>query len=220
MSVNPAIWLVGATGLVGKGAARSFIEEARPGVLRAFIRRSTGLEGPHFRESLVDFERLAEEIARAVPGDESPSVAICALGTTIKVAGSREAFRRVDHDYVLAFAEAAKARGAKHFIVVTALNSNPRSPVFYSRVKGEVEEALRAMGFDSLTIVRPSLLIGERDERRLGESLAAPFARLLPRSLRGIEGARVGRALIALALEDPLPGVRIVPSGELFEIAP
>lgn len=214
------IWLVGATGLVGRGAARSFIEEERPGLLRAIVRRPTGLDGIRFRESTVDFERLEEELSRVIPEGEVPDVAICALGTTIKVAGSREAFRRVDHDYVVAFAEAAKARGAKHFIVVTALNSNSRSPVFYSRVKGEVEDALRAMKFEALTIVRPSLLIGERDERRLGESLAAPFSKLLPRSLKGIEGERVGRALIALAFEEPLPGVRIVPSGELFEIAP
>lgn len=214
------IWLVGATGLVGRGAARSFIEEERPGLLRAIVRRPTGLDGIRFRESSVDFERLEEELSRVIPEGEAPDVAICALGTTIKVAGSREAFRRVDHDYVVAFAEAAKARGAKHFIVVTALNSNSRSPVFYSRVKGEVEDALRAMKFEALTIVRPSLLIGERDERRLGESLAAPFSKLLPRSLKGIEGERVGRALIALAFEEPLPGVRIVPSGELFEIAP
>lgn len=214
------IWLVGATGLVGRGAARSFIEEERPGLLRAIVRRPTGLDGIRFRESTVDFERLEEELSRVIPEGEAPDVAICALGTTIKVAGSRDAFRRVDHDYVVAFAEAAKARGAKHFIVVTALNSNSRSPVFYSRVKGEVEDALRAMKFESLTIVRPSLLIGERDERRLGESLAAPFSKLLPRSLKGIEGERVGRALIALAFEEPLPGVRIVPSGELFEIAP
>lgn len=214
------IWLVGATGLVGRGAARSFIEEERPGLLRAIVRRPTGLDGIRFRESTVDFERLEEELSRVIPEGEAPDVAICALGTTIKVAGSRDAFRRVDHDYVVAFAEAAKARGAKHFIVVTALNSNSRSPVFYSRVKGEVEDALRAMKFEALTIVRPSLLIGERDERRLGESLAAPFSKLLPRSLKGIEGERVGRALIALAFEEPLPGVRIVPSGELFEIAP
>ncbi|NLE48480.1 MAG: NAD(P)H-binding protein [Sandaracinaceae bacterium] len=220
MEREPTIWLVGATGLVGKGAVRSFIQDERPGLLRAFLRRSTGLEGARYEETIIDFEKLSEEISAKVPADESPDVALCALGTTIKVAGTKEAFRRIDHDYVLAFAEAAKSRGVRHFIAVTALNSNARSPFFYSRVKGDVERALRGMGFESLTLVRPSLLLGEREERRFAESFAAPFSKLLPRALRGIEGERVGRALIALAFEEPLPGVRIVPSGELFEIAP
>src|SRR5690554_6725184 len=110
MMAESTIWLVGATGLVGRGAARSFIEEERPGLLRAIVRRPTGLDGIRFRESTVDFERLEEELSRVIPEGEVPDVAICALGTTIKVAGSREAFRRVDHDYVVAFAEAAKAR--------------------------------------------------------------------------------------------------------------
>lgn len=220
MMGEPTIWLAGATGLVGRAAARSFIDEGRPGLLRAILRRPSGLEAERYRESIVDFDRLGESLGESIRADEAPSVAICGLGTTIKAAGSRQAFRRVDHDYVLAFAEAVRARGARHFIVVTALNSNARSPVFYSRVKGEVEDALRAMNFSTLTIVRPSLLLGERDERRLGESLAAPFSKLLPRTLRGIEGDRVGRALIALAFEEPIPGVRIVPSGELFDIAP
>src|SRR5690606_11908511 len=144
-------------------------------------------------------------------------VAICALGTTIKQAGSQAQFRRVDHDYVLAFARAALAGGVRHVLVVTALGADARSSVFYNRVKGELEEALSELPFSALPIVRPSLLLGRREQTRLGERLAAPLARLLPKSYRGIEAATVARALVRLARE-PAAGRRVVLSKELHAL--
>ncbi|HSX70792.1 MAG TPA: oxidoreductase, partial [Pseudomonas sp.] len=140
--------------------------------------------------------------------------AFCCLGTTIKQAGSQEAFRAVDHDLVLAFARRARELGARHFLVVSAMGANAQSSVFYNRVKGEVEEALKAMDWPQLTIARPSLLLGPRREFRLGERLAAPLLRWIPGRYRGIEAAVLARAMWRLALEES-DGVRVVESDQL-----
>ena len=145
--------LAGATGLVG----------SRVLALRRDIvpvgRRATGVAG----EILADFA--------ALPLLPPALVAISALGTTIRAAGSQAAFRAVDHDAVLAFARAAQAAGARHFIVITAVGADAASGVFYSRVKGEVERDLAALGFDRLDIVQPGLILGARAERRPVEAL-------------------------------------------------
>jgi uncharacterized protein YbjT (DUF2867 family) len=205
-------WIVGATGLVGREALAALLADDSFGRVFAFVRRSTGVVHPRLIERVVDFERLEQDVT-AVSGD----VAICALGSTIKQAGSQEQFRHIDRDYVLTFARAALAGGVRHFLVVTALGADARSRVFYNRVKGEVEEALAAMPFAALTIVRPSLLLGERTEVRLGERLLGPFSRLLPRSVAGIDASTVGRALVRLARE-PAHGRRVVLSKELHEL--
>jgi uncharacterized protein YbjT (DUF2867 family) len=148
--------------------------------------------------------------------------AFCCLGTTIKKAGSQEAFRAVDHDAVLAFAKAAKQAGTRSFLVVTALGADTRSRVFYNRVKGEVQEALKGVGFESLVILQPSLLLGERAESRPGERAAIVASRVLapllrPLASRPIEAHTVARAMLALAREAP-QGVKVAPSGELQEL--
>ncbi len=210
------MWLAGATGLVGREALKALLEDSGVSRVIALVRRASGTTHPRLIERVVDFEALAHEPSRLLVGIEA-QVAICCLGTTLKQAGSRAQFRRVDFDYALAFARAAQAAGAEHLLVVTALGANPRSHVFYNRVKGELEQALAALAFPALTVVRPSLLLGERSERRLGEQLAAPFSRLLPRSVRGIEARSVGRALARLA-RAPAHGNRIVLSGELHDL--
>ena len=141
-------------------------------------------------------------------------IAFCCLGTTIKQAGSQEAFRAVDHDMVVAFAKRAREMGARHLIVLSAIGADPKSSVFYNRVKGEMEQSLRAQGWPQLTIARPSLLIGERTEPRLAEQLAAPLSRLIPGKYHGIEACQLARALWRLALEEQ-DGVRVVESDEL-----
>jgi len=206
------VWIVGATGLVGRATLRGLLADGRSDVL-AVVRRTTGLTHPRLTERIVDFEALESELAAL-----SGRIAICALGSTIKQAGSQAQFRHIDHDYALSFARASLAAGVRHFMVVTALGADAHSAVFYNRVKGELEQALAAMPFSALTIVRPSLLIGEREKSRLGERLMGPFSRLLPRSVRGIEGETVARALVRLAHEPATRGKRIVPSAELHEL--
>lgn len=216
MTTDRCVWIAGATGLVGREALAGLLED--PGFSRviAFVRRTTGRAHPRLRERIVDFEALVSDPARFANG-ERVNVAVCCLGTTRKQAGSREQFRRVDFDYALAFARAAQAAGVEHVLVVTALGANARSLAFYNRVKAELEQALAALSLPALTVVRPSLLIGERSERRLGEQLAAPLMSLLPRSTRGIEARTVGRALVRLGRE-PAHGQRVVLSGELHSL--
>lgn len=134
----------------------------------------------------------------------------CCLGTTIKQAGSQDAFRRVDHDFVLGLARAGMRLGATQFLVVSAIGADPESRVFYSRVKGEVETAVRALPYRAVQIFRPGLLIGDRTEFRLGERIAmyvAPLAQLLLmgplRRYRSINASDVARAMVRIAREAP-----------------
>ncbi len=203
------MWLAGATGLVGRETLLQLLEEHAVTSVVAVVRRPSGIKHPKLEERSVDFEDLEASL-----GSGEADIAICCLGTTIKQAGSQEKFRRVDHDYVLAFARAAHAAKVQHFLVVTALGANAASLTFYNRVKGQVEEELRNLGFRALTLVRPSLLLGDRKEFRLGERVMAPIAKLLPAKVRGIEARTVARALVSLA-RVPAQGQRIVSSDEL-----
>ena len=144
-------------------------------------------------------------------------IAYCCLGTTIKQAGSEQAFRAVDLDMVVAFAKRAREMGARHLIVISALGADRRSSIFYNRVKGEMEYALRAQDWPQLTICRPSLLLGERMEPRLAEQFVGPLSRLIPGKYRGIEACQLARAMWRLALEEQ-DGVRIVESDELRKL--
>lgn len=202
--------LAGGTGLVGRELARQW---PGPGTLHLLVRRDRPA-GPHQRLWVVDYAALPQ-LPRA-------GTALCALGTTIAVAGSQAAFRAVDHDAVVAFAKSAKAAGATRFALVSALGADPRSRNFYSRTKGEAEQALRALGFETLVIARPSLLAGDRaslgQPPRAGEKLTLavvmPLAGLIPAAWRPIDAATVARA-VWRALAEAKPGVRVLSSGEM-----
>jgi uncharacterized protein YbjT (DUF2867 family) len=120
----------------------------------------------------------------------------------------------VDKDMVVAFGARARELGARHLLVISAVNADPESSIFYSRIKGEMEEALKAQNWPQLTIARPSLLIGERQDQRLVEQLAAPLSKLIPGKYGGIEALALARALWRLALEEQ-DGVRVIESDEL-----
>jgi uncharacterized protein YbjT (DUF2867 family) len=208
--------VAGASGLVGGLLLEALLESPLYREVCSVGRRALPKQHPRLTQRTVDFSRLEAE---SLPAAED---AFCCLGTTLKKAGSREAFRAVDFEAVLAFAKAAQRAGVRRFLVVTALGADPRSRIFYNRVKGEVEEALRALGFDSLVILRPSLLLGERAESRPGEHAAIVLSKVLspllrPFSGRPIEARTVARALLSLARDTP-PGVRVVLSGELQEL--
>lgn len=206
--------LAGATGLVGREIARLW---RGPGPLRLLVRRPLAAPPPGCTVHVVDFAALP-----ALPPAEE---AYCALGTTIAAAGSQPAFRAVDFDAVLAFARAAQAAGVRRLGVVSALGADARSSNFYSRVKGEAEAALGALGLPSLVIARPSLLDGERgalgQPARRGEAialaLARPLAGLIPKAWRPVPAERVARALLA-AVAEGRPGVRVLDSAALQEM--
>ena len=200
------ILVAGATGLVGRELLR--LLAAAPGVaeVRALVRRPLiTRRDSRVRECRADFDRLGEH-----PGYFSGvDAAFCALGTTIKVAGSQEAFRRVDFDYPLAIAKAARAAGASHFLLVSAMGASARSKVFYNKVKGELEDAVMGLGVPAVTIARPSLLLGDREERRPGEELGKKIGWLFPERWRPVEASCVAAALVQAALR-AAPGVEVL----------
>ena len=205
--------ILGATGLVGarllalaladRGVARISAPTRRP------LAPQDRLDNP-----IVDFERLPAD----APWWRADAL-VCALGTTLAQAGSRDAFRRVDHDYVLTSALHARRAGTGTFVLNSSLGADPAAGSFYLRVKGDIERDLRAVGFGSLTLVRPSLLDGgPRPDSRPGEALGLVFARLLrpllPRRVRAVSTERVARAMLDAALQAP-PGVQVIESDRL-----
>jgi uncharacterized protein YbjT (DUF2867 family) len=155
-------------------------------------------------------QRIMDLGALETLGDARADDIFCCLGTTIKQAGSQEAFRRVDHDYVVALAAAGLRAGATQVLLVSAIGADPASRMFYSRVKGEAEGALRRLSYRGVQIFRPSLLLGERAEFRVGERIAmllAPVASLALagplRRYRPIQAATVARAMVQIAKEAP-----------------
>jgi uncharacterized protein YbjT (DUF2867 family) len=154
------------------------------------------------------------------------AVALCCLGTTMKQAGSKEGFRAIDHDAVVAFGRAALAQGAGRFVLVSSIGASPRAWTFYARTKGEAEEALARLGYAQLTILRPSLLDdgGSRPESRAGERLVLPVARLVF-SVAGatsryapISVETVATAMVRLAFDDTSERVRVVESEGLHVV--
>lgn len=203
--------VAGATGLVGRALVRQLAHDPAWREVRALVRRVPPGEagGPTLVQVPVDYERLDPP-----PSWAAADQVFCALGTTIRQAGSQAAFRRVDYDYPVALARAARASGARHFLLVSAVGADPRSRVFYNRVKGEVETAIAELGFRSVTIARPSLLLGKRAEPRLGEQVGKVLGLLAPARWRPVPAERVARALVEAAREDR-PGVRIIENPEL-----
>lgn len=210
--------LAGPTGLVGHEVLRQALARTTLACVHALTRRAMPAPADARLQWLqVDYSRL--------PSLPKADAALCALGTTIRQAGSQEAFRAVDHDAVLAFARAVRAAGARRLAVVSALGADAASAVFYNRVKGETESALRALGFERLVIARPSLLAGDRaalgQAPRLGErvglAMSRPFQRLIPASVRPIQAAVVARALLC-ALDQGGSGVQVIESAELQQL--
>ena len=201
------ILLAGATGLTGEHLLDRLLNEPTVARVLAPSRRPLAAH-PHLENPVGELTALLPQLSGNV------DIAFCCLGTTIKQAGSEAAFRAVDHDLVLAFAERARALGARHLLVISALGADAHSPVFYNRVKGELEAALQAQDWPQLTIVRPSLLLGARREFRLGERLLAPLVRWIPGKYRGIKACTLAHALWRLALEEQ-DGTRIIESDQL-----
>jgi uncharacterized protein YbjT (DUF2867 family) len=207
--------MIGATGLVGSHLSNRLLDDARFDKVIAFGRRKTGSPHPKLEEHVVDFESW-EPWSSLVKGD----VAFSSLGTTRKQAGSRAAQKKVDYDYQLAFARAAARNGVATYVLVSSSSANPSSRVFYTRLKGELDRDVQQLGFERVRIMRPSLLGGDRPQRRAGEKLggavlAALNALGIARSYREIPGDVVARAMINAAL-DPEKGTRIYTLDEVF----
>jgi uncharacterized protein YbjT (DUF2867 family) len=209
--LSPVAVVAGATGLVGQALVRRLVADSGWREVRALTRRPlpTGLTGPIVVPTQVDYSQLDPP-----PPWAAADHIFCALGTTMRQAGSAEAFRRVDFDYVVALARATLARGARHFLLVSAVDASPTSRFFYNRVKGEVEQAIAGLGFRSVTIARPSLLLGDRGTFRWVEQVGKVLGVLAPARWRPVEAEQVAGALVEAARRDQA-GVTIMENKEL-----
>ncbi len=219
MKKKKSILLCGASGLVGGECLKLLL--ADPAVSRVVTigRRplapeiaATG-DAAKLEHHVIDFDHL-DRYADLLRVDQI----ICALGTTIKQAGSEERFRQVDFGYPLALARLGAQQGAAHFLLVSAVGANARSRFFYNRVKGELEQEVCALPYRSITIVRPSLLLGERAEFRLGEEIGKRLAFLFPSKYKPVLARTVATAMVAAAREDQ-PGRRMMEPAQIHAIA-
>ena len=205
--------IAGTTGLVGNHLLNLLLDDPDYTEVRSISRRPSGLNDPKLVEIIIEFEDL-EKVAAEVDAE----YIFCCLGTTMKKAGSKEAFRKVDYEYPLRLAKISKANGSKHFLLVTAQGANPNSTFFYNRVKGELEDEIKNIGFDCYTVIRPSLILGDRKEKRRIEEIGqflftnlqfmffGPF-----RKFRGVQASDIALKMKQAALEDN-EGWKVIPS--------
>jgi uncharacterized protein YbjT (DUF2867 family) len=193
--------VAGATGMVGGLLLNTLLEAPDYARVYALTRRPLGREHPRLANRVVVFERMAEQLKGQVARD-----AYCCIGTTIKDAGSEEAFRATDIDAVVLFAQAARAMQVKRFIVVSSVGADSASKKFYLRTKGEMEEAITAAGFPSVDILQPSLLLGPRKQFRPAEFAASllapvvnPFLSGAREQYRAIPAQVVAKAMLGAA---------------------
>jgi uncharacterized protein YbjT (DUF2867 family) len=221
MNANPStsrtVLLAGGSGLVGREILKLLLADDSVAVVHSLGRRALKLEHAKLIQHTVDFA--------ALPALPLVDEAFIALGTTIKVAGSQQAFRAVDYEAVVAVARAARTAGATRLGMVSAMGADPKSTLFYNRIKGETEQALKGMGFTTLVIARPSFLAGDREALgqplRSGEKLALNISRklafLIPPNLKSIDVRKVARALVS-GVSAGAKGTRVMLSGEMQTI--
>ena len=213
-----SVLLLGATGLVGGQCLNLFLANDNFSQVTTLSRRplATNPVDPHHVNHVIDFD-APESYHDKVTAD----IVVCALGTTLKKAGSREMFRRVDFHYAFELSKTALENGAGHFLLVSAKGAAADSRVFYNRVKGELEDAISGLGFETLSIFRPSLLKGNRQEFRAGEEvgnfLAGAFSFVIPQKWQPTPVACLARTILKAAISD-WPGKRIYESGEILTV--
>ncbi len=212
--------LVGATGLVGGHCLRLLLEDDTWSQVVVLARRRLSSSHPKLVARLVDFDRLGQ-----LSGFPRATDVFCALGTTIAAAGSQGEFHKVDFTYVVETARLAAVSGSQQFLLVSSLGANPSSSLFYSRGKGEAEEAVRKLPLPAIQIFRPSFLAGKRGESRPFEQIAVSafsalsFAMVGPlRRYRPIEAEDVAKAMVVVGRHAPA-GVHVYEAERIEEIA-
>jgi uncharacterized protein YbjT (DUF2867 family) len=190
--------VAGGTGLVGSQLLQLLVSDSRYDKVKCLTRRAVPVSHPKIETIITDGSNL-KDFSEELKADD----VFCCLGTTMKKAKSKEAFKKVDFDYPLSMATIAKEKGAAQFLLISSLGADAKSSVFYNRVKGEVEQSITATGFKALHIFRPSLLLGARSEERSGEDGAKLFFKifgfLVPAKYKAIDAGKVARAMLAMA---------------------
>ncbi len=194
--------VIGATGLVGSHLVTRLLQDERFGKVVIFVRRTTGIADSKLEEHIIDFEK-PEQWKHLVNGD----VLFSSLGTTRSKAGSKDAQKRVDYDYQYQFAEAAAGNDVPVLVLVSSVGAKASSPLFYTRIKGELERDVQALSFEKVVIVQPGPLYGEREEQRTGEELGMRVVGAMNRiglmkKYRPIHGDTVALAMINACLDN------------------
>lgn len=212
--------VIGATGLIGNLLVNKLLNDNRYRSVKVFSRRSTGINHPKLEEHLVDFDEM-DQWKNQISGDELFS----AMGTTIRKAKSTSIQYKVDVTYQYEFAKAASENGVKNYFLVSSSGANAKSKLFYLKIKGELDEKVKSLPFEKIRIFRPSLLLGDRPQKRFGEKAAEIILKIivpvLPflKNQRPIEGEKVANAMIGSANLDDKERIRIFELDEIFKLA-
>lgn len=208
--------VVGSTGLVGHELTELLLADSIYSEVITLVRKQSGRKHHKLREVVVEFDHL-EKVKDQIKADE----AFCCLGTTMKKAGSKEAFEKVDLIYPINFAKYFHANGGNEFTIISAMGADEQSMFYYNQIKGRVERELEQMKFEVLNIVRPSLLIGERKEKRAGEGIGAFIFSLIDwmfigamKRYKSIKATTVAKAMVRIQ-ENNTEGINIYTSDKL-----
>jgi uncharacterized protein YbjT (DUF2867 family) len=201
--------IIGGTGLVGKVLIEMLLIKPDVEEVHVFVRRSTGITHTKLRETIVDFNEI-DSWKNQIQGD----ILFSALGTTIKVAGSKEAQYKVDYQYQFDVARAASQNGVKKYVLISSVNANPKSSLFYLRMKGELDEKVNELGFSSIHILRPGPLNGQREKIRKSEIISTKILEsvpqmLVPEGMRPVEATQVAEVAIKYGMSNE-SGVHIL----------
>ncbi len=209
--------IAGASGLVGSELLKKLLDNNNYSMIYSVVRKPSGLNHSKLNELVVDFSNLSEELNKIDHVDD----VFCCLGTTIKVAGSKEAFKTVDYFYPLILAKWAEHKKSSRFLMITAMGADSKSSIFYNRVKGEAENDISKLALPSVTFFRPSLLIGNRKESRAGEKLAIVFFKAISflfigplKNYKGIHVSKVAEAMMQAA-QNAKTGKEVILSGSM-----
>lgn len=206
--------IAGATGLVGSHLLKRLLEDEKYDKIIILVRKDILLEHHKLEQVVFNFEKPEY-------GSVKADDIYCSLGTTIGNAGSKKAFEKVDYSYILGIAGAALNNGAKQFVLVSASGANKTSKFYYNRVKGKTEEALKQLNYSALLIFRPSMLLGERKEKRSGETFGKALMTVLsfaiPLKYKAVEADKVAAAMIDAAGRN-LSGIHIFESDAIQKL--
>ena len=210
--------VIGATGLVGRHLTEQLLRDRRFELVKIFVRRSTGINNSKLQEHVVDFDN-PDGWKKLVTGD----VLYSAMGTTLRQAGSKEAQYKTDYTYQYQVAKVAAANGVPEYVLVSAAGSSPDSSVFYSRIKGELERDVQKLPFETIHIIRPGMLAGEREKVRTGEQLGVGVLNIISlipglKKLRPIQGGEVARAMLNATFRHVV-GIHSYTMGDVAKLA-
>jgi uncharacterized protein YbjT (DUF2867 family) len=187
--------LLGATGLTGSFLLQELLQNNNYSTIHVYVRTKLNIQHEKLQQHIINFD----ELETAVQATD----VFCCLGTTIKKAGSKKAFEKVDYQYPLKIATLQYKAGSKNFFIISAMGANATSIFFYNRTKGKIEEALKKVGFNTLGIFRPSLIAGNRKEKRLAESLFNKLMKyinpLLPKNIQSVTASAIAKCMIYYA---------------------